>query len=65
MGSLVAIISEGNIKFIPKLEDSKLISSWRTITLPNVSYNRIAKALALRLRPLLPQIVRLEQIGFI
>lgn len=52
-GSLGDIINCGNVKLIPKEGDPKCITNWRPITLLNVSYKLIAKALALKLRPLL------------
>ena len=64
-GSLGALINKGNIKFIPKPSDQKIITNWRPITLLNVSYKIIAKALALKLHPLLPLIVRPEQTSFV
>lgn len=63
--SLGAIINQGYIKFIPKIGDPKLISNRNPITLLHVSYKIIAKALALKLQFLLPQIFQLEQINFI
>ena len=47
--SLGAIINKGNIKFIPKARDPKDICNWRPITLLNVSYKNIIKALALKI----------------
>lgn len=63
-GSLGPMLNKGNIKFIPKLGDSKYITSWYPITLLNVSYKIIAKALALKLWPILPLIIRPEQTKF-
>jgi len=42
----------------PKLDDPKVIMTWRLITLLNVSYKIIAKVLSLRIRHLLPLLVR-------
>jgi len=56
-GSLGDLINKGNIKFIPKPGDPEIITNWRPITLLNVTYKIIPKALALKLRPLLPLIV--------
>ena len=64
-GSLGSMLNKGNIKFIPKPEDPKMITNWLPITLLNVSYKTIVKALGLKVWPLLPLIIRPEQIGFI
>ena len=63
--SLRAIINKGNIKFIPKARDPEDISNWRLITLLNMSYKIIAKAISLKIYHLLSLIVQLEKIGFI
>ena len=47
--SLGNIINKGNIKFIPKASDREDICNWRPITLLNVSYKIIAKALSLKI----------------
>lgn len=47
--SLRSIINKGNICFIPKVGDPKLITNWRLITLLNVNYMIIAKSLTLKL----------------
>ena len=44
--SLCKIINKGNIKFIPKFGDPKNICNCRPITLFNISYRIIAKALS-------------------
>ncbi|KAH9312921.1 hypothetical protein KI387_027956 [Taxus chinensis] len=58
-------INKGNIKFIPKVGNPELITNWQPITLLNVSYKIMAKALALWVASLLPKIVRPEQSGFV
>lgn len=63
--SLGQLINKGNIKFIPKVGDPEDICNWRPITLLNVSYKIIDKALTLKVRHLLPLIVCPEQTGFI
>jgi hypothetical protein len=45
--------------------DLELITNWRPITHLNVSYKIIAKDLALQLCYILPQIIKLEKMGFI
>lgn len=47
--SLEAIINKGNIKFIPKTRDIEDIYNWKTITLLNMSYKIIAKAISLKI----------------
>ena len=47
--SLGNIINKGNIKLIPKVGDREHICYWRPITLLNVSYKIIAKALSLKI----------------
>ena len=61
--SLGSIINKENITFIPKAGNPKDICNWRPITLLNVSYKIISKALSIKIRHLLPQIIRPEQTG--
>lgn len=63
-GSLGEIINMGNIWFIPKVGDPKSITSWRPITLLNVSYKILAKSIAKRVKYFLLLNVRPEQTGF-
>lgn len=63
--SLGNLINQGNIKFIPKSGDPEDICNWQPIMLFNVSYEIIAKAFALKIRHMLPLVVRLEQTSFI
>ena len=63
--SLGAIINKGNIKFIPKVGDPEDICNWRPITLLNVSYKIIAKAISFKIWHLLSLIVHLEKTSFI
>lgn len=64
-GSLNLLINMGNIKLIPKQDNPEIITNQRPINLLNFSYKITRKALALRLRSLLPMIIRLEHISFI
>ena len=64
-GSLGNIINKGVITSIPKLGDLRIITNQSPITLLNLSYNIIAKALSLKLRHLLPLIVQPKQTSFI
>jgi hypothetical protein len=41
-------INKGNIYLNPNPDDLELVTIWRSITLPNVCYKTLAKALALR-----------------
>ena len=65
-GEMPETISEGMIFLIPKgdrnLED---IKQWRPITLLNTIYKIFAKALALRLQPILNEVIHVTQTGFI
>lgn len=54
------------ISLIPKKDkDRKYIGNWRPISLLNVDYKILAKALALRVSPLIPKLVHLNQTGFV
>jgi len=65
ISSLDQLINKGNIKFIPNKRDPKIIINWRSITMLNVTYKIISKALSLKLKPLLPLIIHLEQTCFV
>ena len=55
----------GIIKLIPKKDtEPYLIKNWRPITLLNCNYKIAAKALANRLKKVLPKLVNSDQIGF-
>ena len=57
---------EGMIFLIPKGEGpSEHISKWRPITILNTIYKMVAKALSLRLLPLLNRIIHASQTGFL
>lgn len=64
-GSLLSIINKTNVKFIFKFGDPKVITYWILITPLNMSYTIITKAFVLKLKSLLPLIVRLKQTNFI
>lgn len=56
----------GVIRLIPKKEsDLSSLENWRPISLLNVDYKIISKALTLRIEPLLPSIIHEDQTGFI
>ena len=55
----------GIIKLIPKKDtEPYLIKNWRPITLHNCDYKIAAKALANRLKKVLPKLVNSDQTGF-
>ena len=63
--SLGSIINKGDIKFIPKVDNPEDIYNWRPVTLLNVSYKIIAKALSLKILHFFLQIVSPEDTSFI
>lgn len=55
----------GVITQIPKKDrDPMIIPHWRPLTMLNCDYKILAKALALRLQPILPSIISEDQTGF-
>jgi exonuclease III len=55
----------GIINLIPKTgKNLKLISNWRPITVLNLDYKIIAKSIANRIKPILPNIINKNQTGF-
>ena len=65
-GKMSASQCRGVLHLVPK-KNSDLLSvcKWRPITLLTVEYKLLSKALALRLREVLPDLVHLDQKGFI
>ncbi|KAL3697231.1 hypothetical protein R1sor_011307 [Riccia sorocarpa] len=55
----------GCIKLLPKSEDRKYLKNWRPVTLMSCTYKIISKLIASRIRKFLPQLVAVEQTGFI
>ena len=53
------------IELIPKNAAKDSISGWRPITLLNVSYKILAKAIAILIQKIAAHIVRQEQTGFV
>lgn len=64
-GKLSPTVNTGLIKLIPKNPSREKTSDWRPITLLNTSYKILAKALALRIKYLVPKLVRKDQSGFV
>lgn len=64
-GSLSPLVNEGLITLIPKNVAREKPQDWRPITLLNTSYKILAKALALRIKYILPRLVGGEQFGFV
>lgn len=64
-GSLGSDINRGIIKLIPKDGDKTLMKNWCPITLLNVSYKILSKALATRLENILPKFISSTQTSFI
>lgn len=64
-GSLGPVINKGIIKLIPKGKNEDTIASWCPITLLNTSYKIIVMALAIKIKPIVQMIVRVEQTGFL
>eukprot|EP00253_Pinus_taeda_P030389 PITA_30389 len=53
------------IALIPKEEDSITPDKYRPIALCNVIYKVVSKVIANRLKPLLPMLISLEQLGYV
>lgn len=65
-GHLSDLQKQGIISLIPKPgKDSELISNWRPISLLNVDYKIATKAIANRIKNILPSIISPYQTGFI
>ena len=65
-GELTIEQRRGVINIIPKGDkDHRLIKNWRPITVLNVDYKIIAKIIANRLRPVLPDLINQDQTGYV
>lgn len=65
-GKLHLIARREVITLIPKKEkDFRIIENWRPITMLTCDYKILAKSIALRMQPILPQIISEDQTGFI
>jgi hypothetical protein len=65
-GVMPSKLGEGLIFLIPKLEGpSDDIKKWRPITILSTTYKILAKAISLRLQPMLSQLIHVSQTGFL
>ena len=65
-GTLLVSQRHGIIKLIPKKDaDLSLIKNWRPITLLNYDYKIATKAIANRIKYILPELISDDQTGFI
>ena len=65
-GKLSISQRQGIISLIPKDENNLIVlSNWRPITLLNVDYKILARAIAKRIEPKLPKLVHSDQTGFV
>jgi hypothetical protein len=64
-GETLEWTNKGLITLIPKSGDHAKIGNWRPITLLGSLYKILAKTLARRLQNLLPNVIRLNQTGFV
>jgi len=64
-GELTALQKQGIITLIPKSDkDLDYISNWRPISLLNIDYKVATKAIANRIKKVLPLIISFDQTGF-
>ena len=64
-GRLPAGMTQGLIALLQKGGDRLKLTNWRPITLLNISYKVLAKALQLRLQPVLMEIINFDQSVFL
>ena len=58
--------SQAVIRLIEKKgRDKRFIKNWRPISLLNVDYKTVAKALATRLKETLPKLISFQQTGYV
>ena len=65
-GNLASSQRQGIIRLIPKKDkDPSYLTNWRPLSLLNVDYKIATKALTLRLKKVLPQVINNAQTGYI
>ena len=64
-GYLPGQLNHGLITLLSKGRDGEILDNWCPITLLNVSYKVLAKALQRRLHPLLPNVISEDQLAFL
>ena len=65
-GKLSISQRRGIISLIPKDENNLMVlSNWRPITLLNVDYKILARAIAKRIEPKMPKLIHSDQTGFV
>jgi hypothetical protein len=64
-GALPAGVNEGLIVLLHKGGGRNTLNNWRPTTVSNVSYKIFAKALQMRLQPILMEIISLDQSAFL
>ena len=65
-GTLSITQRRGIIKLIPKKDaDPHFIKNWRPLTLPNCDYKIAAKAIANRIKTVIPKLINNDQTGFL
>lgn len=66
VGNLSTEQKRGIINLIPKKDsDRRKIGNWRPISLLNIDYKILTKAMSLRLQPILKEIIHTDQTGFL
>jgi len=65
MGQLTASQCQAVIVLLDKGKDRTLLKNWRPISLLNVDYKIASKAVAERLKKMLPDIVNQDQVGYV
>ncbi|MCO5550845.1 hypothetical protein L7F22_004338 [Adiantum nelumboides] len=64
-GTIQPEFNQGLIKLIPKGQDKMEVKNYRPLTMLNTMYTVMAKALALRVRTVVSQVVHPKQFGFV